>query len=151
MNDSYEWELRFFSINDGASFSDDDLIVVYTVNLTCRFRVVQNMALMNFFNFTLMGPCILFSICIRIGYNRPTLCTDYYSFIYYSGSYMFRHLCAIFRGRPLSLCVTWKSEMVVSSGCAPCTVNVGGLCAPDVVVSCVTVSSWALTHIYLCI
>jgi hypothetical protein len=38
-----------------------------------------------------------------IGYNRPTLCNDYYSFIYYSGSYMFRHLCAILRERPLSL------------------------------------------------
>jgi hypothetical protein len=37
------------------------------------------------------------------GYNRPTLCTDYHSFIYYSGSYMFRHLCAIFREHPLSL------------------------------------------------
>jgi hypothetical protein len=24
------------------------------------------------------------------GHNRPTLCTDYYSFIYYLGSYMFR-------------------------------------------------------------
>jgi hypothetical protein len=24
------------------------------------------------------------------GYNRPTLCTGYHSFIYYSGSYMFR-------------------------------------------------------------
>jgi hypothetical protein len=46
-----------------------------------------------------------------IGYNRPTLCTDCYSFIYYSGSYMFRHLCAIFRKCPLSLWVTWKSEM----------------------------------------
>jgi hypothetical protein len=77
-----------------------------------------------------------------IGYNRPTLCIDYYFFIYYSGSYMFRHLRAIFRERPLFLWFTWKSEMVVLWSC---TVNTGGLCAPDVVVSCITVSSWAHT------
>jgi hypothetical protein len=45
-------------------------------------------------------PC---SNIFYIGYNKPTLCTDYYSFIYYSGSYMFRHLCAIFRECNLSL------------------------------------------------
>jgi hypothetical protein len=34
----------------------------------------------------------------------------------------------------------WRAEMVVlQSG----TVNIGDLCAPDVVVSCVTLSSWA--------
>jgi hypothetical protein len=48
-----------------------------------------------------------------IWYNRPTLCTDYHSFIFYSNSYMFRHLYAIFSERPLSLWVTWKAEMVV--------------------------------------
>jgi hypothetical protein len=37
------------------------------------------------------------------GYNRPTLCADYHSFIYYSGSYMFRNLYAIFRERPVSI------------------------------------------------
>jgi hypothetical protein len=36
-------------------------------------------------------------------YDRLTLFTDYYFFIYYSGSYMFRHLCAILRERPVSL------------------------------------------------
>jgi hypothetical protein len=47
--------------------------------------------------------------CLQIiGYNRPTLCTDYHSFIYYSGSYMFQHLCAIFRERPLSLWVNFN-------------------------------------------
>jgi hypothetical protein len=69
----------------------------------------------------LYSPCGPFVACYRvtftfyrallIGYNIPTLCTDYLSFIYYSGSYMFRHLCAIFRERPLSFWVTWKSEM----------------------------------------
>jgi hypothetical protein len=47
MNES----LDSFSINDGASFSDEDLIVVHTVNLTCCFLAVQNIALMNFFQF----------------------------------------------------------------------------------------------------
>jgi hypothetical protein len=32
-----------------------------------------------------------------IGYDRPTLCTNYHSFIYYSDSYMFRHSYAILR------------------------------------------------------
>jgi hypothetical protein len=81
-----------------------------------------------------------------IGYNGPTLCTDYHFFIYYSDSYMFRHLCVIFRERPLSLWVTWKFENGCVIGMYPCTVNVGGLCAPDVVVSCVTLSSWAHMH-----
>jgi Cu2+-containing amine oxidase len=45
MNES----LGFFSINDGASFSDEDLIVAHTVNLTHFFRIVQYMGLMNFF------------------------------------------------------------------------------------------------------
>jgi hypothetical protein len=78
-----------------------------------------------------------------IEYTRPTLGISYYSFIYYAGFYMFRHLCAIFRERPLSLWVTWKSEMVVSSGC---TVNVGGLCAPDVVGLCVSGQLATVTH-----
>jgi hypothetical protein len=38
------------------------------------------------------------------------------------------------------------SYLKVRNGCVigmyTCTVNVGGLCAPDVVVSCVTVLSW---------
>jgi hypothetical protein len=31
---------------------------------------------------------------VYLVYNRPTLCTDYHSFIYSSGSFMFRLLCA---------------------------------------------------------
>jgi hypothetical protein len=46
------------------------------------------------------------NIISATGYNRPTLCTDYYSFTYYLGSYMFRHVCAIFRDRRLCLWVT---------------------------------------------
>jgi hypothetical protein len=55
---------------------------------------------------------------------------------------MFRHLCAIFREHPLSLWVSWKSKMVVFY---PYTVIVGGLCAPDVVVSHVALSGWGGT------
>jgi hypothetical protein len=73
----------------------------------------------NFEKRCLKAYCVLLMehICVQltvrtvhclIGYNRPTLCTDYYSFIYYSGFYMFRHLCAIFRERPLSL---WACQL----------------------------------------
>jgi hypothetical protein len=56
-----------------------------------------------------------FAVCTQtlVLYNRPTLCTDYHSFIYYSGSYMFRHSYVIFRERPESFWVTWKAEMVI--------------------------------------
>jgi hypothetical protein len=47
------------------------------------------------------------------GYNRPTLCTDYHSFIYYSGTYMFRHSYVIFRELPVSFWVTCKAGMVM--------------------------------------
>jgi hypothetical protein len=49
----------------------------------------------------------MFNICTvdcLIGYNKTTLCTDYYhSFIYYLDFYMFRHSYAIFRERPVTI------------------------------------------------
>jgi hypothetical protein len=65
-------------------------------------------------------------------------------FIRYARSYMFRHPCAIFRELLMSLWVTWRQNWLC---CLSCTVNVGGLCALVVVVSCVMLSSWARRHL----
>jgi hypothetical protein len=47
---------------------------------------------------------VLFTEC-----NWPTLCTElYHSFIWYTGSYIFRHPCAIFRELLISSWLTWK-------------------------------------------
>jgi hypothetical protein len=64
---------------------------------------------------------------------------NYYSFIYYSGSYMFRHLCVIFRERPLSLWVT-ESPKLLCHRDVPLYCKCW--CAPDVVVSCATLPSF---------
>jgi hypothetical protein len=58
---------------------------------------------------------------LKIEYNWPTLCTVYHSFIWYAGSYMFRHPCAIFRELLTSLLVTWRQKCLC---CLSCTVNV---------------------------
>jgi hypothetical protein len=58
-----------------------------------------------------------------------------YSFIYYLVSYTFRHLCAIFRERPLSLWVTESPKLLCHQD-VPLYCKCW--CAP-----CVTVSSWA--------
>jgi hypothetical protein len=80
-----------------------------------------------------------------IGYNRPTLCTDYWLSLLYlllRLLYVSALMCHL-QGASFIL----VSYLKVRNGCVigmyPCTVNVGGLCAPDVVVSCITVSSWA--------
>jgi hypothetical protein len=87
------------------------LLGVTTWTSRCAIQIVKLLTTQLFCTSCLsllLGPNISLSINVRtvhclIGYDTPTLCTDYYSFIYYSGSYMFRHLCAIFRERPLSL------------------------------------------------
>jgi hypothetical protein len=80
----------------------------------------------------LTKPTIL--LCCSIEYNWPTLCTDYHSFIWYADFYMFRHPYANFRELLMSIWVTWMQKWLC---CLSCTVNVGGLCALVVVVSCV--------------
>jgi hypothetical protein len=70
------------------------------------------------------------------------LCTDYHSFIWYAGSYMFRYPCAIFMELLISVWVTWKAEMVMLL-VMYCECWWPG--ALVVVVSCVTLSSWALS------
>jgi hypothetical protein len=52
-----------------------------------------------------------------IEYNWPTLCTDYHSFIWYAGSYMFRHPCAIFRELLMSLWVAWRQKWLCCLSC----------------------------------
>jgi hypothetical protein len=73
--------------------------------------------------------------CRNIGYNRPTLCTDYYSFIYYLGCYMFWHLCAIF-SEHLFPCELLESLNGLCHRDVPLYCKCW--CAPDVVVSCIT-------------
>jgi hypothetical protein len=64
---------------------------------------------------------------IQIEYNWPILCTELnHSFIWYAGSYVFRHPCAIFMELLMSLWVTWKLKCLC---CLSYAVNVGGLCA----------------------
>jgi hypothetical protein len=63
----------------------------------------------------------------KVEYNWPTLCTELcYSFIWYAGSYMFRHPCAIFRELLMSSWVTWKQKRLCFLWY---TVSVVGLCA----------------------
>jgi hypothetical protein len=66
----------------------------------------------------------------RVKYNRdlmsdwPSPCTELHpSFIWYAGSYMFRHSCAIFRELFMSSWVTWKQKRLCRLSC---TVNVVG-------------------------
>jgi hypothetical protein len=48
---------------------------------------------------------------IYLEYNWPTQGTElYYSFIWYAGSYMFRHPCAIFRELLMSSWFSWKQK-----------------------------------------
>jgi hypothetical protein len=85
-------------------------------------------------------PCIVWLSIIDQHYALI-----YHSFIWYAGSYMFRHPCDIFRELLMSLWVTWRQKWLC---CLSCTVNVVGLCALVVVVSCLMLSSWGfLVHL----
>jgi hypothetical protein len=81
------------------------------------------------------NACLMFVPCIVwLSNNWPTLCTElYYSFIWYAGSYMFRHPCCIFREILMSSWVTWKQKSLC---CFSYTVSVVDLCALVVVVPC---------------
>jgi hypothetical protein len=64
---------------------------------------------------------------LQIECNWPTLCIELnHSFIWYAGSCMLRHPCAIFMELLMSSWVTWKQKCLC---CLSYTVNVVDLCA----------------------